>query len=281
MTTLPIRAMNNILKYGSLLLLTVFYTPGSAAQDILEGMTWEMGVGVLGLSLPLYPGSSDNTGYLIPFPYLRLESKYLDVNRGIQGKLLKTSRLRFSVSGDLGIPVKSEDDTVRRGMPNLDLVLQVGPSLDVIFNANEQKRREFRLELPLRLAIGANSESTYNNGWLFEPRLAYEKKRLGRAGWSYEFLAGLRYATDKYHNFYYEVAPQYATPERPQYTTSGGYSGAFTELVASWRRRDLIYFAWLRYQDIGNAVYADSPLVEQDDYFLVGVGMNWIFAESL
>ena len=273
--------MNKILQCGSLVLLTIFYTPGSTAQDFTEGMVWELGAGVLGLNLPQYPGSSDNTAYVIPFPYLRLESKYLDVDRGIQGKLLHTSRLRFSVSGDLGVPVKSDDDTVRRGMPDLDLVLQLGPSLDVIFNANKPKRREFRLELPLRLAIASDGHSTRNTGWLFEPRLSYEAKRLNRAGWSYEFLAGFRFATEKYHNYYYEVAPQYATAERPQYTTSGGYSGAFTELVASWRRRDLIYFAWLRYQDIGSAVYADSPLVEQDDYFLIGVGLNWILAESL
>lgn len=263
------------------MLLTLFYTPGSVAQEILQGMVWEMGAGILGLSLPLYPGSSENTGYVIPFPYLRLESKYLDVNRGIQGKLLKTSRLRFSVSGDLGVPVDSGDSSVRHGMPDLDLVLQLGPSLDVIFDADEPKKREFRLELPLRLALATDFETTRNTGWLFEPRLSYEAKRLNRAGWSYEFLAGFRFATGKYHNYYYEVAPQFATPERPQYSTSGGYSGAFTELVASWRKRDLIYFAWIRYLDIGNAVYADSPLVEQDDYFLIGVGMNWIFAESL
>jgi len=274
--------MNWMPKYsGVLLLLTLLYTPGSAAQDILEGMVWEMGAGILGLNLPLYPGSSDTTGYVIPFPYLRLESKYLDVDRGIQGKLLKTSRLRFSVSGDLGVPVKSEDDTVRRGMPDLDLVLQLGPSLDVIFNANEKKKREFRLELPLRLALATDGYSTRNTGWLFEPRLSYEAKRRNRAGWSYEFLAGFRFATGKYHSYYYEVAPQYATAGRPQYTATGGYGGAFTELVASWRSRELIYFAWLRYQDIGGAVYADSPLVEQDDYFLIGVGLNWIFAESL
>jgi outer membrane scaffolding protein for murein synthesis (MipA/OmpV family) len=273
--------MRKILQCGGLILLTLFYTPGSIAQSFTDGMVWEMGVGVLGLNTPLYPGSSDNANFVIPFPYLRLESKYLDVDRGIQGKLFKTSRLRFSVSGDLDVPVKSDDDTVRRGMPNLDLVLQLGPSLDVIFNANEIKKREFRLELPLRLALATDGYSTRNTGWMFEPRLSYEAKRLNRTGWSYEFLAGFRFATDKYHNYYYEVAPQYATPERPQYSTSGGYSGAFTELVASWRRRDLIYFAWTRYQNIGNAVYADSPLVEKNDYFLVGVGLNWIFAESL
>lgn len=275
------RTIMNILRSAGLLVLTVFHTTGSAAADFTEGMTWEMGAGITTLSLPLYPGSSQYTNYVIPFPYLRLESKYLDVDRGIQGKLFKTSRLRFSVSGDLGVPVDSGDSAVRRGMPDLDLVLQLGPSLDIIFDANEPKKREFRLELPLRLAIATDLESTRNTGWLFEPRLAYEATRRNRAGWGYEFLAGFRFATDKYHNYYYEVAPQFVTAERPLYNSTGGYSGAFTELVASWRQRQLIYFAWLRYQYIGSAVYADSPLVEQNDYFLFGVGLNWIFAESL
>lgn len=277
--------MNKILQYSSLVLLTVLYTPGSAAQDfldyMLQGMVWEIGAGVLGLSLPLYPGSTQNAGYVIPYPYLKLESKYLDVNRGIEGKLFRSSRVRFSVSGDLGVPVDSKDSTVRRGMPDLDLVLQFGPSLDVVFNADKPKKREFRLELPLRLAIATDGYSSRNTGWLFEPRLAYEATRRNRAGWSYEFLAGFRFATEKFHNYYYEVAPQYATPERPQYTAAGGYGGAFTELIASWRRKDLIYYTWLRYQYIGNAVYADSPLVEIDDSFLIGIGLNWIIAESL
>jgi outer membrane scaffolding protein for murein synthesis (MipA/OmpV family) len=268
--------MKKVVRY-SLLFLTVFYSAGSGAQDT----RWEMGVGVVAVDLPLYPGSSQDAGYIIPFPYLRLESKYLDIDQGIESKLFKSNKVRFSLSGGLGVPVNSADSTAREGMPDLDLVLQVGPSLDVIFDQRSSGAREFRLELPLRLAVATDFSSTRNTGWLFEPRLVYELKRKHKSGWAYEYTAGLRFATDKYHGYYYNVDPQFETLARPQYSASGGYSGLFTDLIASWRRNSLIYFAWVRYQYLGGVQYEDSPLFEDDHYVFVGIGLNWIFAESL
>ena len=260
-----------------MLLLTALYSVSSAAQET----RWEMGVGVVAIDLPLYPGSSQDASYILPFPYLRLESKYLDIDQGIESKLFKSSKVRFSLSGGLGVPVNSADSTAREGMPDLDLVLQVGPSLDVIFDQRSSGAREFRLELPLRLAVATDFSSTRNTGWLFEPRLVYESKRKHKSGWAYEYTAGLRFATDKYHGYYYNVDPQFETLARPQYSASGGYSGLFTDLIASWRRNNLIYFAWVRYQYLGGAQYEDSPLFADNNYVFVGIGLNWIFAESL
>jgi outer membrane scaffolding protein for murein synthesis (MipA/OmpV family) len=260
-----------------ILLLTVVYANGSVAQDT----RWEMGVGAVAVDLPLYPGSSQHAGYVIPFPYLRLESKYLDIDQGIESRLFRSNRVRFSLSGGLGVPVNSADSTAREGMPDLDLVLQVGPSLDVIFDRRSYGAREFRLELPLRLAVATDFSSTRNAGWLFEPRLVYELKRRQKAGWAYEYTAGLRFATDNYHGYYYNVDPQFETLTRPQYSASGGYGGVFTDLIASWRKNSLIYFAWVRYQYLGGAQYEESPLFEDEHYVFVGIGLNWIFAESL
>jgi len=273
---LPIGYMKNVIPYLILSLLTVLYAASSTAQD----MRWEMGVGAVAVNLPLYPGSSQDAGYLIPFPYLRLESKYIDIDQGFESRLFRSNKVRFSLSGGLGVPVNSADSVARAGMPDLDLVLQVGPSLDVIFDKRSQGSREFRLELPVRLAVATDFSSTRNVGWLFEPRLVYESKRKHKAGWAYEYLAGVRFATDKYHGYYYNVDPQFETPTRPQYSASGGYSGLFTDLVASWRRKDLIYFAWVRYQYLGGVQYEDSPLFEDENYWFLGIGLNWIFAES-
>ena len=165
-------------------------------------------------------------------------------------------------------------------MPNLDLVLQLGPSLDVILNSRKDGARELRLELPVRLAVATDFSSTRNTGWLFEPRLVYESKRKQKKGWSYELTGGLRFATDKYHGYYYNVDPQFATATRPAYDASGGYSGLFTDFIASWRRRSLIYFAWVRYQYLGGVQYEDSPLFEDENYWFLGIGINWIYAES-
>jgi outer membrane scaffolding protein for murein synthesis (MipA/OmpV family) len=269
--------MNKAVKHPLLILLTVLYAASSYAQD----MRWEAGVGMVGIHLPLYPGSSQDAGYIIPFPYLRLESKYLDIDQGIESNLFRSNKVRFSLSGGLGVPVNSAESTARAGMPDLDLVLQVGPSLDIIFDKRSQGAREFRLELPVRLAVATDFSSTRNIGWLFEPRLVYESKRKHKAGWAYEYLAGVRFATDKYHAYYYNVDPQFATATRPAYSASGGYSGLFTDLVASWRQRSLIYFAWVRYQYLGGVQYEESPLFEDRNYWFLGIGLNWIYAESL
>lgn len=250
-------------------------------QVAAQEFRWEAGVGTLAANLPLYPGSSQTSSYVIPFPYLRIESEYLNIDQGVKSKLFKSSNLRFSLSGGLGVPVSSADSNIRRGMPDLDLVLQIGPSLDIVFDNDKTDAREWRMELPLRVAIATDFSHTQNIGWLLEPRLVYDSDRLRRAGWAYEFTAGMRFATDKYHAYYYDVDPQYATPVRPAFESSGGYSGLFTDLVASWRKNSLIYFAWVRYQYLGGSIYEDSPLVEEDNYLFVGVGLNWIFAESL
>lgn len=266
------KAVSNLI----LLLLTVLYSASSVAQDT----RWEAGVGLVGVTLPMYPGSSQDTNYLIPFPYLRLESKYLNVDQGIESRLFRSNKVRFSLSGGLGVPVNSAESNARAGMPNLDLVLQVGPSLDIIFDKSSQGAREFRLELPVRLAVATDFSSTRGVGWLFEPRLAYESKRRQKAGWAYEATAGVRFATNKYHGYYYNVDPQFATATRPAYVAPGGYSGLFTDLIASWRKRSLIYFAWIRYQYLGGVAYEDSPLFEDDNYWFLGIGLNWIYAES-
>ena len=268
--------MNKSRLHPLLLLLTVLFCSSSGAQDF----RWEAGVGLVGMQLPLYPGSSQDAGYLIPFPYLRLESKYLDIDQGIESRVFRSNKVRVSLSGGLGVPVNSAESTAREGMPDLDLVLQVGPSLDVILNTRNDGARELRLELPVRLAVATDFSSTRNTGWLFEPRLVYESKRKQKSGWAYELTGGLRFATDKYHGFYYNVDPQYATAIRPAYGASGGYSGLFTDLIGSWRRKSLIYFAWVRYQYLGGVQYEDSPLFEDENYWVRGIGLIWIVAES-
>ncbi len=265
-----------------LLSLTLVFCTSSVMQDLMaQEFSWEAGVGAFAANLPLYPGSSQTSSFIIPFPYLTIQSEYLDIDQGIKSKLFKSSNIRFSLSGGLGVPANSADSTVRTGMPDLDLVLQLGPSLDVIFDNDKSDKRETRLEFPLRVAVATDFSSTQNIGWVFEPRLVYDSDRYRKAGWAYEATAGVRFATNKYHAYYYDVEPQFATSQRPQFSSSGGYSGLFTDLIASWRKNQLTYFAWIRYQYLGGSVYEASPLVEDTNYFFIGVGINWIFAESL
>lgn len=261
------------------LLLTALLC-STSFSPLAKDTFWEMGVGAAAVEIPLYPGSKETETIALPFPFFRIQSEYFEINEGVRGFFYESPDIRLNVSGDLGIPVNSQDSEIRRGMPDLNTVVQVGPSLEIIFAGGRRKPSELRLEIPLRTAIASDLETTENIGWIIEPRLSYETLRPFKTGFSYEISAGVRYATKDYHQYYYDVPLAYATAERPAFESDGGYSGFFTDLVGNWRTKDMIFFTFVRYQDLSGAEYEDSPLVEQTDYLTVGVGLVWILADS-
>ena len=251
------------------------------SQSLLAGKTyWELGAGATAINTPLYVGSAEDDSFVIPFPYFRIQSDNFEIDDGIRGFLFESPDYRLNVSGGFGVPVNSSNSSARQGMSDLDAVLQVGPSLEVIFSGGRKKPHEFRLELPVRAAIATDLKSASSIGWIFEPRLSYETLRPFKTGWAYQIRGGLRYAAEKYNAYYYDVPLQFATPQRSEFQADAGYAGAFIDLMGNWRQNDFIYFAFLRYQNLSGTEFEDSPLVEQSDYLVVGIGMMWIFADN-
>lgn len=246
-----------------------------------ESAEWELGVGLTTLDINFYPGSSQRKTYVLPIPYIFYRSERLSIDDGIDATLFRTNRTRFNLSADFGVPVNSKDSDVRAGMPDIDLVLQAGPSLEITLAGGRFQASHLRLEIPLRAAIATDFGSAEAVGWTSEPRLTYETRRPHRTGFAYQVSAGLRFSTTEFHQYYYEVEPAFVTPTRQAFDANGGYSGLFVNYIANWRTDDLIFFAFLRYQNINQSAFEDSPLVEQDDYLMFGVGMAWVFARNL
>lgn len=241
---------------------------------------WEVGAGITAINTPLYPGSIEDDNYIIPFPYFRIQSDNFEVDEGIRGFLFESPDYRLNISGGLGVPVNSEDSAARSGMPDLDAVLQLGPSFEIIFSGGRKKPHEFRLELPVRAAISTDLSSANNVGWVFEPRLSYETLRPFKSGLAYQLRGGLRYASEEYNAYYYDVPSEFSTTERSAFQSDSGYAGAFIDLIGNWRQNDLIYFGFIRYQNLSGSAFEDSPLVEDTNYLSVGIGLMWIFADS-
>jgi len=263
------------MKYRFIVLALLFSNSLSADETF-----WELGVGVTTFNTPLYPGASEDDTFVIPFPYFRIQSEHFEVDDGVRGFLYESPDYRLNISAALGVPVDSSESSARSGMPNLDTVLQVGPSFEIIFSGGRRKPHEFRLELPLRAAIATDLSSAESAGWIFEPRLSYETLRPFKSGWAYQARGGLRFATEDFHAYYYDVPLEFATPERSEYHSDAGYGGAFIDFTGNWRQNNLIYFAFLRYQNLSGAAFEDSPLVEDSHFVSMGVGVLWLFADS-
>jgi len=260
-----------------LLLLTFFHSSGSLAMKF----SWELGGSIGAFDIPLYIGSAQSRQYILPLPYAKLMSKHFEIDDGVRGFLFRSDKVRLDLSADLSVPVRSKYSVARRDMPNLDTVVQFGPSLEITLAGKYKSENELRLEFPLRAAFSTDVKDTRNIGWLMESVLTYQRKRQQRKADAIKISFGVRYATKDYHQYYYDVAPAFVTPQRGVFTSGGGYSGFFTDAVYGWREGDIIYWVLLRYQNLKGAVYENSPLVEDKNYFLSGVGITWVFAQSL
>jgi outer membrane protein len=267
--------------HSILLPIILLYSSQPLAEDASAPFQWELGASLAALDIPLYPGSKGSKGYLVPLPYVILRSELLEIDEGIRAKVFQSENIRLNMSADFGVPVSSDDSSVRSGMPDLSTVLQVGPLLEITLGGSRKQPWHFRLELPARLAIATDFKTIDNLGLVYEPRLTYETRRPFKTGFAWQVTAGLRYASEKYHAYYYDVPVQFATPTRTEFKSDSGYSGFFSDVIGNWRYDDVIYWAFVRYQNLSGTEFEHSPLVEQNDYYFYGFGITWVFAHSL
>jgi len=241
---------------------------------------WELGLGAAGLTIPDYRGADQQRGYILPLPYIQYRGEVFRIDReGAHGDVFTSGRVKVDLSLGAGPPAKSNKNDARRDMPDLDPTVEAGPSLHIYLARNERRDRAWSLRLPLRTVEAVSFSHTKRIGWVFAPSLDFNASHIG-GGWGISTAVGPIYASEDYHDYYYEVAPGYATATRPAYDARAGYSGSRLTLTLSRRFPKFWVGAFARYDNLSGAVFADSPLVKRKNSFMAGIGIAWILAQS-
>ena len=245
-----------------------------------ERPKWEFAIGATALNVPDYRGSDEQRNYLLPFPAFAYRGEVLKADRdGVRAEFLRTDRVKFDISLNAGPPAKSDENAARSGMPDIDPTIEVGPMLKVLLAASDDRNHALSLRVPVRAVISVPDFD--NRGWVFVPYLNYDIFNLFDQKW-FELGAsvGVIYGSEKFHDYYYQVDPQYVTPARPAYDATAGYSGTQFTVALSKRFESFYIGGFARYENLSSAVFADSPLVRKDHSFMAGVVVTWIFAKS-
>jgi outer membrane scaffolding protein for murein synthesis (MipA/OmpV family) len=251
-------------------------------KSLSEAKTeWTLGLGAGVFDYNLYPGEKATNRLIIPAPYFTFCSPWLEIDRGIKGFLYDSEFIILDISADFGLPVDSDDSPAREGMPDLDLMVQFGPSLEFLLNDKNKNYFDARFEIPVRVAFVTDINSAENIGYLFEPRFSFNHRRQARTGLSHKATLGVKFSTEDYHSYYYDVAAEFSTATRPEYKSDAGYGGSFIDYSINYKTKKFVYWTLLRYQSLHGAVFEDSPLVLTDDYYFIGFGFAWIIAGSL
>jgi outer membrane protein len=243
---------------------------------------WEAGLGAAALSFPDYRGSNERQAWLLPFPYVVYRGEYLQADeRRMRGLFYRTDRLELDVSFNGSVPVDSSKNDARRGMPDLDGTLEIGPALNIKLMETADRKTLMELRLPVRAVLASDFTYVRQVGWMFQPHLSADiRDPLGNAGWKLGMLAGPMFSDRRYHRYFYEVEPAFATATRPAYTPGGGYAG--TQLIAALSKRYPQFWVggFVKWDTLHGAAFEDSPLVKDRQGFSAGVSFAWVLGVS-
>lgn len=267
-----------------LLLITTFLSIAalvihsqSAKADESIDKKWELGVGLGSVYGPDYRGSDEYRSFTSAIPYVIYYGKFIRADReGVRAQFFDSDRVAFSISANAYISPNSDENKTREGMPALGSTLELGPSLNIRLSG-DSLREGWQLQLPWRAVFALGGDSNKMIGAVLQPQLVYQHNF---SQWRMRYSTGVIYGSDDYHDYYYSVAPRYATAERSEYQAHAGYSGYMNNLTLS-RQIDIgnikTRFAFfVRYDNLQGVDFDTSPLYQTPQVWRGGAAFIWV-----
>ena len=235
-----------------------------------------LGVGIFGFKTHHYRGSDQTKDYFIPLPYIDYTSEHFDAEMSVlTGKIYKSKYFSMQISLNGGLDVESKKNKARIGMPPLNYTLEFGPMF--IFHLLRHDTLELRIEIPIRKAFETDFSYTGSIGYTYTTYLTLKFGSIQKNNFAGEIAYGAFFADNGYHDYFYNVNSIDATSERPMYDARSGYSGRIFLLLLKKRIGSFLFFPFVRYDDLRDAVFVDSPLVKRKDYTIFGAGIYYLF----
>lgn len=242
---------------------------------------WELGAGSVSLQVPNYRGSDEKKNYSIPYPYLIYRGDTFNVDeKGLKSWLFKSERVELDFSFAPGLPVSSNQNSVRSGMDKLNPTVEIGPSIEIPLWSAQKAKHSLWLKLPLRAMFSIDFPSLPYEGWIFAPYLQLNFAHYNHDYWKSSISFGPMYADTDYHHYYYGIDSHDVTLTRQAYQGKSGYNGS--RFILSLRKKigDLMFVAFARYDNLNGVVFEKSPLLKTKRYAMAGVAITWIFKKS-
>ena len=259
--------------------------PPPPARTQSQRPLFELGIAGGGGYTADYPAAAQSHWRGLVTPWLIYRGEILRADeQGARARTFLGDRIELAISGSGSFPASSSDNRARQGMPDLDWIGEIGPTViwTVWRDLDPASPRRIVLDTPIRAAFSTNLSSISFRGFTFEPDIAWQQRNLLVPGSRLRASIGAVFGTGQYLDYFYSVAPQYATAERPAYNARGGYLGSRFSLsfrVPVWDSLSLVVGG--RIANFSGATNADSPLFLRQWNYAVAAGFSWtIFSSS-
>ena len=277
-------------KYLVLLLLVLASIQVIAQQEVaLEDdmrPVWEAGVLAAVFSSPEYPGAGQSQSNVIAAPYFIYRGETIRIGDVSIARAVAIDKswyeLDLSLAGSFN--ANSEGNEARVGMPDLDFIFELGPQLKLRlskFEFEQHGKAELLLNLQARAVFSTDFSSIHKRGYVFQPVLSYRQR-----GWLSEKTAlsislSPTWASEKLHDYFYQVDSEFVTEQRSAYDADSGYLGTDLSVGLSFNAtEDIRIFTFARASLHSGSANEDSPLFIDKSTYSYGLGMVWRLWES-
>lgn len=275
---------------GLALLLAVIASTASAQETSLSTLTrnsdsagrplWEVGLAAFGGYVADYPGAAQARFRGFPIPYFIYRGETLRAGDGgiVRGRLSLGDTLEIDLSFDGSLKADSDKNTLRRGMPDLDFLAEVGPQ--ITWRAWEESNRSLTINLPIRAPLSFGDGGIRSRGVVLNPRISYrDRDFLG--GNTLSLSVGPIFATEKLMDYFYEIRPQFALRDRPAFDADSGYLGSEVSIGLSRRLTPQIrLFLGSQIGLFSGATNRRSALLARETNWNFAVGASYAIWES-
>lgn len=263
------------------LALLAGWVPVAVAEDAVEAPRWEAGLGLGAVTFPVYRGAATTDTWVLPIPYFVYRGRVLRADRSaVNAVFFDVPRLRLDLSGNVSPPVRSAHADARHGMADLRPTVELGPSLEATLWQPAGDRMRVSVQVPMRAVVTLERSPRaigYSGGIYLNVDRA---DAFGWRGWALGLRAGPGFQSRAYDAYFYDVTARDATPGRPVYSSRGGYAGSSAIMSLSRRFGQNWVGAFVRYDALSGASFADSPLVESRHYAAAGIAFARVFGVS-
>lgn len=258
--------------------------PSCEGEDPDSKPLWEAGIfGGVGV-IPQYRGSDEYDVYGFPIPYLVYRGKRIRSDReGVRGIFLETQRLETNVSFS-GNPPVEDDAEIREGMPDLDPMVQAGPSLRIFILPKENRDRLYGI-MAVRAAMSVDAFDSWEpdyQGVEGEAGMFYSNETLLESiRFRFGMSAAVRFGSSAYYGYYYDVPRHLETPQRSRFDGEGGYGGIGLSVnaVKEWAK----WFStgvYARWDNVDGSSFDESPMVQERNNVVLGCVLVFKLAKS-
>ncbi|MBT0586781.1 MipA/OmpV family protein [Alteromonas oceanisediminis] len=247
---------------------------------------WEFGVGGGFIEVPNYPASSERNSIALASPYVVYRGDVFRVGggNGARAVVLEDSDFELDLSFGGAFAADTDDNSARAGMPELDFLFEIGSQLiyrvkDFRFADGGNGRLNARLQT---IAVFSTDFSSLDDrGFLVEPALTYQQRGVLFKDTGLNVSLSAIFATERLHDYFYQVDEPFVTATRPAYDAQSGYLGTEVSVGVSFPIHPKIRgFVGGSVQFHQGSANESSPLFEEEITYSVGLGFVWRLYQS-